>query len=263
MTLYIKKELQSIAYFFNSIRFSPETYLGYNKDGIIPINAKYAITNLKKVDNPNGYENYKIKYSVPITNNYCARIIQNGKYDSFRDYVPSQNYDCIHFNLNNATSKINITGCKTGAFFFFSSSQYNADSFVGYNSNGKVPKGAKYVIVNLKKENNTSGYNNLRIEEISEMSSDDWLKPNDSTGLNNWSEWQPCPGTRLYQLWRLLKYAKGKGVALLTISQNLDRMANKVEGGYFVRKRQNAFDKFDTDYYIEDILGNIYLHRSK
>lgn len=250
-------------HFFSSIRFSSETYLGNNLDGTIPENAFFAIANLKKTDNPDGYDKLQIKYSLPITKDHCARIAQDGTYKSFRDYVPSQDYDCIHYNLNNAASIINITGCKTGAFFFFSSSQYNADTFVGYNSNGTVPKGAKYVIVNLKKENNIEGYDNLLIEEVPDMSSDDWLKPNDSTGLKSWSEWHPCPGTRLYQLWRFLKYAKEQGVALLTISQNLDRMANKVEGGYFVRKRQNAFDKFDTDYYIEDIFGNIYLHRNK
>ena len=49
----------------------------------------------------------------------------------------------------------------------------------------------------------------------------------------------------------------------MTISQNLERMANIVEGGYFVRTYQNAFDKFDTDYYIEDMFGNIYLHKGK
>ena len=38
-------------------------------------------------------------------------------------------------------------------------------------------------------------------------------------------------------------------------------MQNKVEGGYFVRKPQNAFDEKDNDYYIEDYFGNVYLHR--
>ena len=250
-------------YFFSSNRFNSDTYLGYSKDGIIPKQAAYAITNLKKTDNMDGYEQLALKYVQQVTKDHCARITTDGTKNSFRDYVASTNYDCIHVNLNTATSKIILNGVSTGGYFYFSSSQYDAESFVGYNTNGVVPKGTKYVIVNLKKENNQQGYDNLQIEEVPDMLSADWLKPNDSTGLNSWSEWHPCPGTRLYQLWKFLKYAKEKGVSFLTISQNLDRMANKVEGGYFVRNYQNAYDKFDTDYYIEDIFGNIYLHKGQ
>lgn len=249
--------------FYSSNRFSPDTYLGYNKDGIVPEKACFAFANLKKTDNPNGYEKLTLKYSVPITYNHCARIVPDGTYSKFRDYVDSQNYDCIHININTAVSRINLMGANAGGYFYFSSSQYGEDTFIGSNTNGEVPKGAKYAIVNLKKEDNLHGYDRLLIEDISDMDSAEWLKPNDTTGLTSWAEWYPCPGTRLYQLWKFLKYAKGKGVSFMTISQNLERMANIVEGGYFVRTYQNAFDKFDTDYYIEDRFGNIYLHKGK
>lgn len=249
-------------HFFSSNRFSSDTYLGYNQDGIVPENANFAFANLKKSDNPKGYEKLTLKYSVPITYNHCARIVPDGTYSKFRDYVDSQNYDCIHININTAVNKIKLTGVVASGYLYFSSSQFGEETFIGSNYTGEVPEGAKYAIVNLKKEDNLQGYN-LLVEDILDMSSVEWLKPNDSTGIESWSEWYPCPGTRLYQLWKLLKYAKDKGVSFLTISQNLDRMANKVEGGYFVRNYQNAFDKFDTDYYIEDLFGNIYLHRSK
>lgn len=89
-----------------------------------------------------------------------------------------------------------------------------------------------------------------------------WLAPAQATGISNWSEWHPCPGTRLYQLWRFLKYAKEeKGVLFLTVRDNLDRMANKVEGGYYVRSKQAAFDDSDDNYFVEDCYGNIILHR--
>ena len=93
-------------------------------------------------------------------------------------------------------------------------------------------------------------------------SSTDWLKPAEETGLTEWKDWRPCPGTRLFQLWKFLKYAKEeKGIQFLTVRDNLDRMANKVEGGYFVRSKQAAFDDADYDYFVEDCFGNITLHR--
>lgn len=249
-------------HFFTSNRFTSESYCGYNEDGHVPEGARFAITNLKKTDNPSGYQMISLKFSKPVLKDHCARIKQDGTYHLYRDFVSSHNYDCLQYKMNTGISQIRIDGVKTGGFFFFSSSHYDEKSFIAYNVNGKVPKGATHVIVNLKKEDNPHGYDNLLVEEITDMLSEDWLKPNDSTGMKSWSEWHPCPGTRLYQLWRLLKYAKEKGVAFLTISQNLDRMANKVEGGYFVRSRQNAFDKTDYNYYIEDCFGNIYLHRT-
>lgn len=89
----------------------------------------------------------------------------------------------------------------------------------------------------------------------------DWLKPAQATGLSDWSEWHPCPGTRLYQLWRFLKYAKEKGILFMTVRENLDRMANKTEAGYYVRSKQAAFDDNDYDYFVEDCFGNITLHK--
>ncbi len=90
----------------------------------------------------------------------------------------------------------------------------------------------------------------------------DWLKPSKETGLSSWKDWYPCPGTRLYQLWRFLKWAKEeKGILLLTVRDNLDRMANKSEAGYFVKSKQAAFDDNDYDYFIEDCFGNITLHK--
>lgn len=91
---------------------------------------------------------------------------------------------------------------------------------------------------------------------------EDWMKPAKETGLTDWKDWHPCPGTRLYQLWRFLKWIKEeKGVLLMTVRDNLDRMANRVEGGYYVDTKQAAFDDDDYDYFIEDCFGNITLHK--
>lgn len=249
-------------FFFDSNSFSPSSFLAYNKDGIVPDNACLALCNLKKTDNPNGCESIKMQYNLPVTLNHCARIVADGTYKNFRDYVTSSNYDCLHVKLDTPVKKIVLKGAKvTGGYFFFSSYSYGKNTFVGFNTNGIVPSGAKYAIVNFKKENNVQGYNGLLLEEVPDMTSQEWMTPSIFSQLNNWSEWYPCPGTRLYQLWKFLNYAKDCGVTLLTIAQNLERMENRVEGGYFVRTRQNAFEEIDNNYYIEDYFGNIYLHR--
>lgn len=247
--------------FFDSNIFSSNSFLAQNKDGVIPDRALFAFCNLKRSDNLAGYDNLKMKYLMSITSSHCARVIRDGTIKIFRDYVPSNNYDCLHVKLNSPVSQLKISGANPDAYFFFSSSAYGKNTFVGVNTSGKVPQGAKYVIINFKKEKNMEGYDGLLIEEIPDMNSSDWVKPSPSSQLRSWSEWHPCPGTRLYQLWKLLNYAKDRGVTFLTIDQNLDRMANKVEVGHFYRIRQNAFDEKDNDYYIEDHFGNIYLHR--
>lgn len=247
--------------FFSSSSLSPETYIGKNNSGIIPNNAKLAIVCMKKVDNPDGYSKLSMKSVRPITYGYCARTIREGSVSNFRDYVPSPNYDCMHMRLDPLTSKITITGAINAGYHFFSSSSFSKETFIGTDATGKVPVGARYAIVNFKKANNPQGYGEMKIEELYDNERVDWMKPHGDTNLKSWSAWHPCPGTRLYQLWKFLKYAQEKGVSFMTISDNLDRMQNRVEGGYFVRKPQNAFDEKDNDYFIEDHFGNIYLHR--
>lgn len=247
--------------YFCSSKICPETYIGNNKNGVIPTNARYALVNIKKADNLDGYSKLSMKSVRPITLNHYARTVPNGSSCVFRDYVPSYDYDCMHMKLDPSTSKIIVSGAIHAGCFFFSSNIYSKETFVGFSKTGEVPIGARYAIINFMKENNPQGYGDMQIEEIYDNERVDWMKPNDDSNLESWTAWYPCPGTRLFQLWKLLKYAKGKGVSFMTISENLGRMQNKVEGGYFVRKPQNTFDEKDSDYYIEDHFGNIYLHR--
>lgn len=251
---------ESFVYFCSS-KISTETYLGYNKNGVIPTNAKYVLANIKKADNPDGYSKLSMKSIRPITLNHCARTVSDGSFGFICDYVPSDNYDCMHMRLDPSTSKITVLGATHADFCFFSSNIYSKETFVSFNKTGIVPVGAKYAIINFEKDKNPQGYGEMKIEESYDNERVNWLKPHDDTNLESWSAWHPCPGTRLYQLWKLLKYAKEKGVSFMTISENLGRMQNKVEGGYFVRKPQNAFDDKDNDYFIEDYFGNIFLHR--
>ncbi len=71
--------------------------------------------------------------------------------------------------------------------------------------------------------------------------------PDSSTGLADWGEWQmdekgkitghgwyPCPGTRLYQFWKFLLWIKSQGIEIMTIKDNLDRIANTYSEGVWI-----------------------------
>ena len=61
----------------------------------------------------------------------------------------------------------------------------------------------------------------------------DPLTPPASLGISDWSEWHPCPGTRLYMMWQLLKYAREKGLVNVTSSEGFEIMGNRRASGYF------------------------------
>ena len=73
------------------------------------------------------------------------------------------------------------------------------------------------------------------------------LLPDPSTGLADWGEWQmdengkitghgwyPCPGTRLYQFWKFLLWIKSQGIEIMTVKDNLDRIANTSMEGVWI-----------------------------
>lgn len=61
----------------------------------------------------------------------------------------------------------------------------------------------------------------------------DPLSPPERLGIKDWSEWHPCPGTRLYMLWELLKYARDKGMLNVLSSEGHRLIGNKEAAGYF------------------------------
>lgn len=61
----------------------------------------------------------------------------------------------------------------------------------------------------------------------------DPLTPPAKLGISEWSEWYPCPGTRLDMLWRLLKYCKERGMENVTSSEGFERMGNRSMTGYY------------------------------
>lgn len=62
---------------------------------------------------------------------------------------------------------------------------------------------------------------------------DDYLEPPVEKGIEKWSDWYPCPGTRLEMLWDLLKYAKERGLLNVTNAEAFDIMGNRVNKGFY------------------------------
>ena len=74
-----------------------------------------------------------------------------------------------------------------------------------------------------------------------------FLSPDVSTGLDSWGEWKmapdgtisghgwyPCPGTRLYQFWKFLLWIQSQGIEIMTVKDNLDRIANRSAEGLWI-----------------------------
>lgn len=61
----------------------------------------------------------------------------------------------------------------------------------------------------------------------------DPLSPPVKLGISDWSEWYPCPGTRLDMMWQILKYAMEKGLVNVTSSEGFDIIGNRRSAGYF------------------------------
>lgn len=81
-------------------------------------------------------------------------------------------------------------------------------------------------------------------------SANDPLSPPAHLGISDWSEWYPCPGTRLEMMWKILKYAQEKGLKNVTCSEGFEIMGNKTSVGYYNEGHRYGKDYFgllDTD----------------
>ncbi len=101
------------------------------------------------------------------------------------------------------------------------------------------------------------------------------LLPDPSTGLTDWGKWQmdengkisghgwyPCPGTRLYQFWKFLLWIKSQGIEIMTIKDNLDRIANThSEGVWFPSYFFAPYDNQEMgDFYLVGADGSTVRH---
>ena len=72
---------------------------------------------------------------------------------------------------------------------------------------------------------------------------DNYLEPPTEKGINNWSDWTPCPNTRLYMLYEILQYAKEKGMFNVTSTEAFEKMGNLVNVGIFLKGGSWGVDK--------------------
>lgn len=73
-------------------------------------------------------------------------------------------------------------------------------------------------------------------------SANDPLSPPSQLGISEWSEWYPCPGTRLEMMWKVLKYAKERGLRNVTCGEGFRIMGNKSSFGYFNKSHKIGKD---------------------
>lgn len=68
------------------------------------------------------------------------------------------------------------------------------------------------------------------------------LSPPAALGITDWSEWYPCPGTRLHMMWSILKYALENGLINVTSSEGFEIMGNRKASGYFSQRLRFGMD---------------------
>lgn len=97
----------------------------------------------------------------------------------------------------------------------------------------------------------------------------DPLTPPSRLGIKDWSEWYPCPGTRLRMMWDLLKYAKESGMRHVTSSEGFREIGNRKSAGYFTKGDKYGYDVDGIEgtrmlypHYVEGANGEVYYYSS-
>lgn len=95
----------------------------------------------------------------------------------------------------------------------------------------------------------------------------DPLTPPARLGITDWSEWYPCPGTRLRMMWDLLKYALEIGMVNVTSDEGFQLMGNKHSAGYFTKGTKIGYDAMGIEgtcsrypHYVEGANGEVYYY---
>lgn len=63
-------------------------------------------------------------------------------------------------------------------------------------------------------------------------------------GISSWTEWYPCPGTRLRMLYDLVRYAQERGLKNVNSKEGFSMFGNKVSEGFFAKGSQTGQDIF-------------------
>ena len=191
-------------FFFNDINPIEENYISNvssNFENIpIPQNAKLAIVNMSKAQNPNGYKNIKVKQIGGATNfkdlnelkqdlisidkitarqifvdyNHICNISSDG---AFMGYIETSTHDAAWINLLDGVKQLNVLGATPTRFNYFSALEPTTDNYIFNDKMGVVPDNAVLCIINMSHNDNPNGYENIKVEQM--------LNYVDNTRFNN------------------------------------------------------------------------------
>lgn len=98
---------------------------------------------------------------------------------------------------------------------------------------------------------------------------DSLLTPPERLGISDWSEWRPCPGTRLDMMRDIILYCLEKNMLCVTSSEGFEIMGNPRSAGYFNGNVRIGYDRYklidDRDTYPHYLLaanGEEYYYQS-
>lgn len=80
------------------------------------------------------------------------------------NYIPSTTWDAITLRIYKPTGKLEVQGAKVSFFVFFDEPRIKS-TYLGSNTTGVIPAGAKLCVMNLAKIYNPDGYANLRVRQ--------------------------------------------------------------------------------------------------
>ena len=98
-------------------------------------------------------------------------------------YIADSKWDAVTLRIYNPTGKLEVTGANVAFFIFFDELRIK-DTYLGSNSTGIIPAGAKLCVIDLRKADNPDGYANLRVRQYASGADRNEVE----TGFNNINE---------------------------------------------------------------------------
>ena len=174
--------------FFKSDNFIQSEFLGQtpiadtSSLAINYLDAKYAIFDIKKEDNPN-IENFSVyQEGLPLGEFEIEELLinigsQTGHPIIFKNMgynIPEDpelergikidiNFNCAIIKIFDNSNKINIKGVNYSFFRYFSEYNFNGNTELITRYIENIPKGAKYLLLNLRKKDNLEGYDDFTV----------------------------------------------------------------------------------------------------
>lgn len=77
--------------------------------------------------------------------------------------IASSTYDCALIRIFESTGTLQVSGVAKANYFAFWSTDFTDEGWLGSNSTGAIPTGAKWCVIDFKKEDNPEGLSNLKV----------------------------------------------------------------------------------------------------